>query len=140
MTVEIQKSTGQKLSNLIRLSDPDDDQILKSCLRRSPIVWESSINGEGACIWGMIPPTLLSDRAYIWLYTTEVADQHTFILVRYSRLMLDEMQKEYPILFGFCKVSDPRAIRWLKWLGAEFGHSENRKIPFEIRKKSNGTN
>lgn len=135
MTIQIQKSSGQKLSKAIRLSSPEDDQIMKSCLKQSPIVWESSIDGEGACIWGMIPPSLLSDRAYIWLYTTEVADQHTFILVRQSRLMLEEMLKEYAVLYGFCKIDDPRAIRWLKWLGAEFGEPDERKIPFQIRKK-----
>lgn len=135
MTIRIQKSTGQALARKVRLSDKQSDAIMKDCLRQSPIVWESSIDGEGACIWGLIPASLLSGRAYIWLYTTEVADQHTFILVRQSRLMIEEMLKEGESLYGFCKIEDPRAIRWLKWLGAEFGEPDGRKIPFQIRKK-----
>lgn len=138
MNLNINRTTGPKLRSRIRLNDEQSDVIMKECLRQSPIVWESSVNGEGACIWGMIPPSLMSDRAYIWLYTTDVADKHTFILVRQSRLMIEEMFKEYPILVGYCNIEDLRAIRWLKWLGAEFGHPEGMKIPFEIR-KSNGS-
>ncbi len=133
--ISIQKTTGAKLRQKIVLDDPVSDKIMKSCLSRSPIVWESSIDGEGACIWGMIPPSLMSDRAYIWLFTTEVADQHTFILVRQSRLMIERMLDEYPVLWGYCKCGDRRAIRWLKWLGAVFQNpDDDRKIPFEIRK------
>lgn len=135
MRVSVQKTTGPVLCKKIRLSDETSDVIMKECLKQSPIVWESSIDGKGACIWGMIPASLLSERAYIWLYTTDIADKHTFVLVRQSRLMLDRMLEECSTLYGYCKIEDARAIRWLKWLGAEFDQPDGRKIPFQIRKK-----
>lgn len=133
--IQTQRMSGRQLSRKIRLNDEEHDRIMKDCLRSSPVVWESNIDGEGACIWGLIPQTLMSDRAYIWLYTTDVADQHTFILVRQSKLMIEEVLKECPILYGYCKLEDARAIRWLKWLGAEFGIYDDVKISFEIRKR-----
>lgn len=135
MKLSIQKMTGPVLAKKIKLKDPATDRIMKNCLQYSQVVWESCIDGEGACIWGMISLTLFSTRAYIWLHTTEVADKHTFLIVRKSRLMLDEMLKEYSELCGHCKVEDWRAIRWLKWLGAVFGESDGVKISFCIRKK-----
>ena len=85
------------------------------------------------CFWGLIPPTLLSDRAYLWLYTTEHMHEHIFSLVRHSQRAVEEMLKDYPIIVGHGVVGNSKSIRWLRWLGAKFGDPQGQLLPFEIR-------
>lgn len=140
MNLSIQRTSGPDLKRRIRLSQPIEDAIMKACLKQSPIVWEASIDGEGACIWGMIPTSLMSDRTYIWLYTTDVADKHAFVLVRQSKIMLEEMLKEFPLLYGYCKYDDLRAIRWMRWLGAKMDIVDDfGRIPFSIKAEKSWT-
>lgn len=136
MKVNIVRSTGACMASMLAPDGtPANALELLRCLRISTICWSADVDGQGACIWGLIPPTLLSEQAYIWLHTTEVAEQHTFLLVRHSQRLIADMLKEYSALVGHCQVEDPRAQRWLKWLGAEFGFPGSKLIPFVIRQK-----
>lgn len=134
--LDIVRSTGPCIAQMIQ---PEMDMVeavqLFRCLNISTICWSAQVDGQGACIWGLIPPTLLSDQAYLWLYTTDLAEEHQFLLVRHSQRMIEEMLKEFPILVGHCHSEDPRAQRWLKWLGAEFDFPQGKLIPFAIRRK-----
>ncbi len=98
-------------------------------------VWIGKKDDEVLCFMGLIPPTLLSDRAYLWLQTTPAMQDHVFTFVRHSQLLLAEMLKEFPLIVGHCEASQTKSIRWLRWLGAEFGTPIGRAIPFEIRAK-----
>lgn len=130
MTVEIGRADAVDIRGLA------DADALDRCLTCSQLVYQGKVDGALACIWGLIPPTIMSNNAYIWLYTTEAASKHTFILVRYSQLMVEAMLKDFDALVGHCKIDDHRAIRWLRWLGAEFGEYQDRAIPFTIRRKN----
>lgn len=113
-----------------------NEKLLRTCIRLSYVLWEGSVDGELACMWGLIPPTLLSNRAYLWLYTTELIKDHQFLFVRHSQRVMEEMLKEYPIIIGHSSINADRSIRWLRWLGAEFGEPiSNNLVPFIIRKK-----
>ncbi len=131
MNVDIVRATEQNLAQL--LSKPEAH--LRRFFRQSPICWIGQVDGEGICVWGLIPPCLLSEKAYLWLWTSELAEQHTFLLVRYSQRMVEEMLKEFPIIVGHCEMKNHRAQRWLKWLGAEFDFPQGKLIPFIIRRK-----
>lgn len=113
-----------------------DTDCLQKCVMCSLVVYKGKIDDEVACIWGLVPPTIMSTQAYIWLYTTDIASNHTFVLVRYSQMMIQEMLKDYEALVGHCRVGDDRAIRWIKWLGAEFGAPQGKLVPFTIRRKN----
>lgn len=117
---------------------PMADNNLQRFLGISQYAWEGKVNGEQACLWGLIPPTLLSDQAYLWLHTTAVAEQHQFLLVRYSQRMIQRMLEEFPLIFGHCALADTSAQRWLRWLGAEFDFPQGKLAPFTIRRKQNG--
>lgn len=108
---------------------------MESCLKLTKYLWGGSVDGEIACIWGLIPPSLLSYQAYLWLYTNELVKEHTFVFVRYSQLAVAEMLKEFTTIVGHCIVGQEQSIRWLKWLGAEFGAIDGKKIPFIIKAK-----
>jgi hypothetical protein len=133
MTVTIESGGIVDLRGLLKTEL--EEATMQQCLSASRIIYQGKINDRLACVWGLIPPTIMSDRAYIWLHTTEVADEHTFILVRYSQHMIEKMLGEFEALVGHCKIGNDRAIRWLRWLGAEFGPYEGKLIPFVIRRK-----
>jgi hypothetical protein len=106
------------------------------CVHLSQTIHQARIDGEIACIWGLAPPTVMSTQAYIWLYTTAIAEEHTFIVVRYSQMMIQEMLKDYNAITGHCRIDDERAIRWMRWLGAEFSSPQGKLVPFVIRRKN----
>jgi hypothetical protein len=97
-------------------------------------VWIGDVNGEVFGFWGLIPPSLCSDRAYLWFMHTEALIRHTFTFVRKSRDVTAELLRHYPILVGHGRVSDSRSLRWLRWCGAQFSDPIGELVPFEIRR------
>lgn len=109
---------------------------MDTCLQFTRHLWAGWVDDEIACIWGLIPPTLMSSQAYLWLYTTELVNKHTFVFVRYSQRAIEEMLKEYPTIVGHCEIDNARAIRWVKWLGGTFNEPVGRGLPFMILRKT----
>jgi hypothetical protein len=140
MKVDIQQADGHALMKQIKPTgmSKQDRLALNACLMLSATTYCATVDGKGACIWGLVPPSLLSERAYLWLFTTDVANEHQFLLARHSQIIVQKMLEEYPILTGHCHIIDTRAQRWLKWLGAEFGFPQDQRVPFTIRKKQDG--
>lgn len=116
---------------------PNAMDVLMECYRLSAIVWAGMVEGEPACLWGLIPPTLMSDQAYLWLLTTDLVEDHKFLFVRHSQRFVEIMLQQYPRIIGHCETSATQSIRWIKWLGGRFGEPEGKRIPFTIR-KANG--
>ena len=138
MTTYIQRITGPELYSLISAEVLDTlseagQEIMNRSLQNSSDVWvwtdESTIHG----FWGLIPPTLLSDRAYIWLYTMPTLQHHQFTFVRHSQLAVKALLEQYPVIVGHCAKSANKSRRWLEWLGAKFGQPDGDLIPFEIK-------
>ena len=115
---------------------PGAEDIIKDCLHRSVEVRQGFVDGKLACVWGLIPPTFLSNQAYLWLATTELVAEHKFLFVRHSQRYIEEALKLYPIISGDVLIGNDSAKRWLKWLGAEFAHPVAGRIPFTIVKKN----
>ena len=111
-------------------------EVMAMCQALSGEIWIGYVDGEFACCWSMIPPSVFSRQAYLWMYHTEVVEKHTFAFVRRSQIEVQKMLERYPVLYGHCKVSEPRSIRWLRWLGAVFHDPEGGLIPFTIRKRN----
>lgn len=134
--VQIDVMSTRDIIDIRRLMQTEfEKETFDHCAALSQTVYQGRINNEIACAWGLVPPTVMSNRAYIWLYTMPVADRHTFILVRYSQLMIQAILKDYEAVTGHCRVDDERAIRWMRWLGAEFGPFQGKIVPFTIRRK-----
>lgn len=95
-------------------------------------LWIGLFDDVPVCAWGLVPPSLISDRAYLWLYVTEAVEENKFIFVRYSQRVMEDLRKLYPTIYGVCEVGNARAIRWMHWLGAEFGYPTDAVIPFMI--------
>jgi hypothetical protein len=140
MTVHITRLPGDEAYDLIfpscfaKLPEMDQETMQRS-MRNSSRVWLGMDGGQVVAVWGLVPPSLLSDRAYLWLYTTEALHRHIFLLIRHSQRAVAEMLKDYPRIVGHCRVGQDKSIRWLRWLGAEFGEPIGHFVPFTIRAK-----
>lgn len=124
--------------NISSRFNTDEMALFNACVLRSTAMWVGLIDGALACVWGLVPPTLLSSQAYLWLHTTDVMKGHEFMFVRRSQIGVAEMLKMYPVIVGHAEVRNTRAIKWIKWLGGTFGEPDGRLIPFTIRGKNNG--
>lgn len=113
----------------------EESETLEQYLTFSAKLYMGSISGKLCCAWGLIPPSLLSDQAYLWLFSTDAVEEHKFIFVRNSQRAVEDMLKIWPLITGYCETGNDRSQRWLRWLGATFGHPTTKMIPFEIRKR-----
>jgi hypothetical protein len=114
----------------------DEVDSLNRWMKLSPLMWYGKASGDLLAVWGLIPPTLLSDQAYLWMITTEAAQEHQFILVRQGQIEMKRMLEVYPRIVGHCEVVAERSIRWLRWLGATFGEPDGKMIPFVIGRQA----
>jgi hypothetical protein len=130
----IQKVSASEAKELIKeiALDYDGEKTMDFCLLMSTVIWAGFIDGGLACIWGVIPPTLMSNQAYLWLYTTDLVKEHQFLLVRHSQMVIKDILEEYPSIVGHAIIGSDKSIRWLKWLGAKFGEPQGTGIPFRI--------
>jgi hypothetical protein len=112
-----------------------EQETMHRAMKNSAQSWICYSDDDILCTWGLIAPTLLSDRAYLWMYNTIHMKEHIFCVVRHSQRAIDNALKYYPIIVGHCKVDAKKSIRWVRWLGAEFGTPQDSMIPFEIRAK-----
>lgn len=139
MNVAINKMSSADVRGMLRSSShfqltEIDQQTMDYCLRMSTSLWCGIVEGKPVCAWGLIPPSLMSNQAYLWLFITELVREHTFIFVRYSQLAVEEMLEEFPLIVGHAHVERTKSIRWLRWLGAKFGEPQGKLIPFRIEK------
>ncbi len=120
MTAEIRK---------INRDDPLLAPYQSESVEQSQDIWAGFWNGELALIWGLIPVSLLSDKAYIWSVGTPILRRCAKTLLRLSRLWLKEIAQEYPELLGLCD----QKTAWVKHLGAEFEQTKGEYALFTIR-------
>lgn len=138
MSTYIQRITGPELYDLISAEVLDTlteagQEIMNRSLQNSSDVWVWTVDNHIHGFWGLIPPSLLSNRAYIWLYTLPSMTEHQFAFVRHSQIAVKKLLEQYPVIVGHCAKSADKSQRWLRWLGATFGEPDGNLIPFEIK-------
>jgi hypothetical protein len=111
---------------------PESHLLMFQCMRMSVVAWAGFVDDEIACLWGLVPPTLLSNKAYLWLVVNELVDAHKFAFVRHSQREMERMLRMYPIITGHCDKRHSRSMQWLKWLGARFDPEIGPVAPFTI--------
>lgn len=115
------------------LEMPDADRhVFNQCVMASFPLFVGEVDGEIACVWGLISPTILSDTAYIWLYTTELIEDHKFMFIRRSMLEVEKLRKEYSVIAGHVAIGNDSAQKWLTILGAKMKDKENGLIRFTM--------
>lgn len=140
MTANIIRCNGTEAYDLIyedhlSILTPIEQETMQRAMMNSSHVWLGDDNGKIIAIYGLMPPTLMSDVAYLWLFTTKHFTSHTFIFIRHSQRVVREMLEQYPTIVGHGIVGHSKSLRWLRWLGAEFGEPVGKFLPFEIKAK-----
>lgn len=75
-------------------------------------------DGRLLCLVGLVPPSMISDTAYIWCYDTAEVQQHKVMFGRYARRLVAQLRQKYSRIVGHC-LND-RSRLWLASLGATF--------------------
>jgi hypothetical protein len=141
MSVAITDRDKVDIEEIIRRSPvaslPEAAQALRYYIRRSIEVRYGYVGDQVACVWGLRPPSLLSDNAYLWLLTTNLVEEHKFLFIRHSQRWIEEALKRYPTITGDVIPPDNwRARRWIEWLGGVFSTPIDGRAPFVIRAKN----
>src|SRR5689334_9960766 len=137
--IQIQEATSFGARRVFERSGikdiPGAGETLDTLLIRSTVRHIGLVNGEVAAVWGLIPQSLLSNQAYLWLLTTDLAEAHKFLMVRYSQMFVEQALRHYEKIVGHCEAGNFGAKRWVKWLGGEFGPGDGKKVPFQIKRR-----
>ncbi|VWC40595.1 hypothetical protein BLA6993_07027 [Burkholderia lata] len=93
-------------------------------LARSASAWSWVVDGEVACMFGLVTPTRISGNAFPWFLSSHLVDRHAHAFARASRLLLPELLERHPRLIGMVDARYALSVRWLTWLGARIGEPE----------------
>ncbi len=113
-------------------------EMLDWCQSMSTEIWTGRIDGELVCVFGLIPPTLISTQAYLWMHATERVAEHKFLFVRHSQRIVGQMLERYGTIVGHCVIGARSSIRWVRWLGGVFEEPNGPYLPFRIERRTNG--
>lgn len=109
---------------------------IMSEIKRATIAFTGMVYDKVACLWGANASSIIVDEFYVWLLTTKLVDEHSFLFVRYSQLAVKELLKERSLVRGHVLVNNRRSIRWLQWLGCEIKPLDDEPaiLEFKIRR------
>jgi hypothetical protein len=132
---KVEPISGEELAAAIATIDatPEHKEILFRSVKNSSHLWIGTNDETILCFFGLIPPTLLSDTAYLWLYCTADMQGHTIPLIRHSKRAAKKWLELYDCIVGHGHVDKPRSLAWLRMIGAKFGEPQGSVVPFEIR-------
>lgn len=122
-------------STIVPKLTPKEAAIFSRFVSMTTVLWAGLYRGQVKAVWGLIPPVMALDSAYLWLHVVEHIDDCEFLFVRHSQKAVDEALKRYPEIVGHCLGADMKAQRWLKRLGAEFKKPQGGAVQFTIRAK-----
>ena len=134
MTVLVRAATEEDVARIAPMLVPEQGDrlamspggaagVLRLSLRQSEdTVWAED-DGVPLCLGGVIPygGTFLSQHGAMWMAISVEFEKHPKRFLRESRRIVGAWKERYCVLRDFCDVSDARNMRWLRWLGFDFG-------------------
>lgn len=91
------------LSDLVGLTFTyEEGKVLEGLFRASEEVSIGRIDGKFICLWGLVPASLLSDKAYIWSYAQSIVKAHHRTFFKWSKKIIAGMLENYPNLTCHC--------------------------------------
>jgi len=135
MTVTVQPLTSGRISALVCACSDYTSAELRIFDRFQALgeVYLGYVDTEFVCCWGLISPSFLSTRAYLWMWAPKHF-RHHFVFIRQSQIHIRAMLRCYDEIVGECLATNRSAQRWLRWLGATFDEPRGPVLPFTIRR------
>ncbi len=81
----------------------------------------TALDNEGIiCMFGVVPE---GDAGRVWLLGTDRVLSNPIAFCRLSKKWLLRLRPRYRMLFNVADARNDLTIRWLQWLGFEFGNT-----------------
>lgn len=95
------------------------EEMLTASMKRSSesftLVHKEKIVG----MLGLVPDSLISERATVWLLTTNEIYSMWIRFLKISKPIIEGLQAKYPVLYNFVDSRNEQCLRWLRWCGAK---------------------
>ena len=108
----------------VEATGDDPKSALLHSIERSTEAWTAFADGRVICMFGIAPPTILSDMAVPWLLTAEEMPKHKRIFLSRSRQVVEDWRQQYTLMVNYVDARYAKALRWLEWLGFSMGPDE----------------
>jgi hypothetical protein len=99
--------------------DSDPYSIILQSFSISEKCWTAIVDGEPIAIFGVVMKGAGQGRP--WMVGTTALDRHRLKFTKGCQAVIDEMLSVFPVLENVVDTRNKRNIRWLRWLGFEFG-------------------
>lgn len=113
----------------LRLNRQDTETMLNTGRVSDPLL-AGMFEDELICFVGFVPVTLLSEQAYLWMYSAPGVERHKIMVGRFGRRLVVEALKRYPTITGHCSRA---TWRWLYSLGAEIAEAHGDYFSYVIK-------
>lgn len=90
--------------------------------------------GNPCAILGIHPMQEHPTYGVIWLLGTSDIEKFSYRFLRYSKVVLDDMMKDYDVVGNHAYYKNTVHHKWLRWLGFTFGEPYDLWIPFHKRR------
>ena len=77
-------------------------------------------NGERVGLCGVVPCPSIPEAGVVWMVATDDIYQHQITFLRNSKRALQDLSKDYLVLFNCVDARNEVHIKWLKWMGFTF--------------------
>ena len=71
-------------------------------------------------LWGVCPSPLFKSAGVIWMVATDELLEYQMKFLRRSKIYIELIQQEYPLLHNVVDARNELHIKWLKWMGFKF--------------------
>lgn len=93
------------------------EQALRSGVACSTHCWTGTVDGEPACMFGVVPASMMSGIGVPWMLGTDLVEEHATAFLRRNKRYVKHMLTAYNHLVNYVDDRNVKAIAWLKWLG-----------------------
>lgn len=107
---------------ILRMGEGPVEQVLARTIDNSVEARTAFWGNEFLCVFGIVQ--MLDGTACPWMVRTGNLARHKKILLRQSRLQVQQWRRQYPFLTNYVDARYGGAIRWLRWLGFDLGPEE----------------
>jgi hypothetical protein len=95
----------------------EGDQALLRGFSCSSHAWTGTVDGEPACMFGVVPASIMSGIGVPWMLGTDLVERHATAFLRRNKPYVKQMTAAYNYLVNYVDDRNVKAIAWLKWLG-----------------------
>jgi hypothetical protein len=79
--------------------------------------WTGTVDGQVACIFGVVPINYLAGQGAPWLLGTPLIDRYRGAFIRRNRTYIARMLAVFPTLLNVVDARNVKSIAWLQHMG-----------------------